>query len=68
MSLRSIHGVESPEQLSEALRTALYLADDGIATAAFLALALGKPLLLEGARASARPRRRRRSRASSGGG
>ncbi len=49
MSLRSIHGVESPEQLSEALRTALYLADDGIATAAFLALALGKPLLLEGA-------------------
>ncbi len=29
--------------------TAYYLADDGIATAAYLALALGKPLLLEGA-------------------
>jgi MoxR-like ATPase len=49
MSLRAIHGIESPEALSEALRTALYLADDGISTAAFLALALGKPLLLEGA-------------------
>ncbi len=49
MSLRSIHGIESPEALSDALRTALYLADEGIATAAFLSLALGKPLLLEGA-------------------
>ena len=27
----------------------MYLADDGLATAAYLALALGKPLLLEGA-------------------
>ena len=27
----------------------MYLADDGIATAGYLALALGKPLLLEGA-------------------
>jgi MoxR-like ATPase len=31
------------------LRSAFYLADDGLATAAYLALALGKPLLLEGA-------------------
>ncbi|HRE22496.1 MAG TPA: septation protein IspZ [Rhabdaerophilum sp.] len=30
---------------AEALRAALYLADDGIATAGYLALALGKPLL-----------------------
>ena len=30
-------------------RSAFYLADDGLATAAYLALALGKPLLLEGA-------------------
>jgi MoxR-like ATPase len=49
MTLRSIHGIDSPEALSEALRTALYLADEGIATASFLSLALGKPLLLEGA-------------------
>jgi MoxR-like ATPase len=27
----------------------MYLADDGIATASYLSLALGKPLLLEGA-------------------
>lgn len=44
-----IAGLSSPEALAEALRSALYLADDGIATAGFLALALGKPLLLEGA-------------------
>ena len=33
----------------EALRAAQYLADESLATAAYLALALGKPLLLEGA-------------------
>ncbi|KAF0118410.1 MAG: ATPase [Xanthobacteraceae bacterium] len=44
-----IAGLSSPEALAEALKAALYLADDGIATAGFLALALGKPLLLEGA-------------------
>ncbi len=50
MALRpTMTGLSSPEELSEALRAALYLADDGIATAGFLALALGKPLLLEGA-------------------
>ena len=50
MTLRALPpGLSSPEALSEALRAAYYLADDGIATAAFLSLALGKPLLLEGA-------------------
>jgi MoxR-like ATPase len=42
-------GLSSPEHLAEALRAAYYLADDGMATASFLALSLGKPLLLEGA-------------------
>lgn len=46
---RSIGGIDSPEALARALRDAQYLADEGIATAAYLALALGKPLLLEGA-------------------
>ena len=50
MPVRStIVGIDSPETLSQALGSALYLADDGLATAAYLALALGKPLLLEGA-------------------
>jgi MoxR-like ATPase len=38
----------SPEELAAALRRADYLADEGLATAAFLSLALGKPLLVEG--------------------
>src|ERR1700716_3313883 len=46
---RNISGIDSPEALEKALRAAYYLADEGIATAAYLALALGKPLLLEGA-------------------
>jgi MoxR-like ATPase len=46
---RSIAGIDGPDRLAEALRGAQYLADDGLATAAYLALALGKPLLLEGA-------------------
>ncbi|PPD15232.1 MAG: ATPase [Methylobacterium sp.] len=50
MTIRALpNGLSSPEALSEALRAAYYLADDAIATAAFLSLALGKPLLLEGA-------------------
>ncbi|MCZ8260319.1 MAG: MoxR family ATPase [Beijerinckiaceae bacterium] len=50
MTIRALpNGLSSPEALAEALRAAYYLADDGIATAAFLSLALGKPLLLEGA-------------------
>jgi MoxR-like ATPase len=46
---QSIVGIDSPEALERALRAAYYLADEGVATAAYLALALGKPLLLEGA-------------------
>jgi MoxR-like ATPase len=42
-------GIDGPEALERALRSAFYLADEGLATAAYLALALGKPLLLEGA-------------------
>ena len=50
MAVRSnIVGIDSPEALEKALRSAYYLADREIATAAYLALALGKPLLLEGA-------------------
>jgi MoxR-like ATPase len=41
-------GIDRPETLANALRAAFYLADDELATAAYLALALGKPLLLEG--------------------
>lgn len=49
MAVRSsIAGIDSPTELQEALRGAQYLADDPLATAAYLALALGKPLLLEG--------------------
>jgi MoxR-like ATPase len=42
-------GIDGPETLEKALRAAFYIADDGLSTAAYLALALGKPLLLEGA-------------------
>ncbi|MEM9331444.1 MAG: MoxR family ATPase [Pseudomonadota bacterium] len=45
----SIAGIESPGALQKALIDAQYLADEGLATAAYLALAMGKPLLLEGA-------------------
>ncbi len=49
MAVRNkIVGIDRPDTLANALRSALYLADDGLATAAYLALALGKPLLLEG--------------------
>jgi MoxR-like ATPase len=46
---RSIVGIDSPEALAEAMHAAQYIADEGLSTAAYLALALGKPLLLEGA-------------------
>jgi MoxR-like ATPase len=46
---RSIQGIDGPEPLAQALREAQYIADAGISTAVYLALALGKPLLLEGA-------------------
>ncbi|MBA3277133.1 MAG: MoxR family ATPase [Geodermatophilaceae bacterium] len=38
----------SPDQLREALEATGYLADEGIATAAYLALAMGRPLFTEG--------------------
>jgi MoxR-like ATPase len=50
MAVRTkVVGIDRPETLAKALQSALYLADEGLATAAYLALALGKPLLLEGA-------------------
>src|ERR1700743_1181999 len=45
----NIVGIGSPRALEDALRAAYYLADDELSTAAYLALALGKPLVLEGA-------------------
>jgi MoxR-like ATPase len=50
MAVRStVAGIDRPETLAKAFQAAFYLADEGLATAAYLALALGKPLLLEGA-------------------
>jgi MoxR-like ATPase len=50
MAVRAqVVGIDGPETLERAFRSAFYLADDGLSTAAYLALALGKPLLLEGA-------------------
>ncbi len=46
---RVVDGIGSPEELAAALGAAQYLSDEGLSTAAYLALALGKPLLLEGA-------------------
>lgn len=46
---RSILGIDGPAPLASAMRDAQYVADEGLSTAAYLALALGKPLLLEGA-------------------
>lgn len=45
----TVAGIDRPETLAAALRAAFYIADDSLATVAYLALALGKPLLLEGA-------------------
>src|ERR1700735_2800677 len=45
----SIVGINSPRALEDALQAAYYLADDALATAVYLELALAKPLLLEGA-------------------
>src|SRR4051795_11843010 len=38
----------SPEELAAALDATGYLADDGLATAGFLALRMGRPLFCEG--------------------
>jgi MoxR-like ATPase len=46
---RSIAGLDGPGAVARAMRDAQYIADEGLATAAYLVLALGKPLLLEGA-------------------
>ncbi|MCU0983692.1 MAG: MoxR family ATPase [Acetobacteraceae bacterium] len=46
---RSIAGLDEPGAVARAMRDAQYIADEGLATACYLALALGKPLLLEGA-------------------
>lgn len=46
---QSISGIDSPEALGAALKDAQYLAGEELSTSAYLALALGKPLLLEGA-------------------
>src|ERR687895_2184367 len=40
--------IESPGKLVELLDRHAYLADEGLATAAFLALKMGRPLFLEG--------------------
>lgn len=45
----SIVGIDSPDALQTALVGAQYIADDELATAGYLSLAMGKPLLLEGA-------------------
>lgn len=45
----NINGIDSPHALQQALTGAQYLADDALSTSAYLGLALGKPLLLEGA-------------------
>ena len=45
---RPIPGADSPDALARSLRDAQYLAGEELSTAAYLALALGKPLLLEG--------------------
>ncbi|MEM8663684.1 MAG: MoxR family ATPase [Pseudomonadota bacterium] len=44
-----IGGLDGPDALAAALRDAQYLAGEALATSAYLSLALGKPLLLEGA-------------------
>lgn len=50
MTIRRLpRGLEAPDELARSLRDAQYIASEGLATAAFLALSLGKPLLLEGA-------------------
>ncbi|MBB5791001.1 AAA family ATPase [Jiangella mangrovi] len=41
-------GATTPGELAQRLDTAGYLADEGLATAAFLALRMGRPLFLEG--------------------
>jgi MoxR-like ATPase len=44
----STSGVGSPTKLAQALEATGYLADEGVATAAYLALRMGRPLFCEG--------------------
>ena len=48
MDRLEIDGVDEPGDLSARLADVGYLADEGLATAAFLALRMGRPLFLEG--------------------
>ncbi len=43
-----VAGVDEPTDLASRLESAGYLADEGLTTAAFLALRMGRPLFLEG--------------------
>src|SRR5436190_3854810 len=43
-----VAGIDEPGDLAARLESAGYLADQGLATAAFLALRMGRPLFLEG--------------------
>ncbi|HEU0239113.1 MAG TPA: MoxR family ATPase [Micromonosporaceae bacterium] len=45
---RPAGGYTAPEQLAKALAEVGYLADEGLATAGYLAMRLGRPLFLEG--------------------
>ena len=50
MAIRgTVQGIDGPDTLARLMGDAQYIADEGLSTAAYLALALGKPLLLEGA-------------------
>jgi MoxR-like ATPase len=48
VSCNSVSFAASPETIASQLASASYVADEGLATAIFLAIRLGKPLLLEG--------------------
>ena len=48
VSSHSASFAASPEAIASQLASASYVADEGLATAIFLAIRLGKPLLLEG--------------------
>ena len=48
MTITTAAPIESVDQLQDALRERLYIADRGLAMAIFLALKLGRPLFLEG--------------------
>ena len=44
----TVNSFRDPEDVQQTLQAVTYFADDGLATAIFLAGELGKPLLLEG--------------------